>query len=186
MNCYQLRDKISPYLDTELTFSELQSFREHLDKCPPCAELTAEMERIRTALGESLPVSLSPDFVARLQSRLQAEIDRAPEWWRQLFAPRVGGFSPVHLGGLAAAAMAVMIIGISLFQSDSAPLVDPPKASGLSNPSTVIPAQPPPASPTPAPLMTSGTEDTTYHQVDSSRRDFSRQMRYVNQERSPR
>lgn len=186
MNCYQFRDKISPYLDTELTFSELQSFREHLAKCPHCADLTADMERVRAALGESLPVTLSPDFVARLQSRLEAEISRAPEWWRQLFTPRIRGFSPVHLGGLAAAAMALMIIGISLFQSDTAPLVDPPKASGLSNPSTVIPAQPPPTSPTLAPLMTSGSEDTTYRRADSSRRDFSRQMRYVNQEGSPR
>jgi anti-sigma factor RsiW len=185
MNCYQFRSKISPYLDTELTFSELQSFREHREDCPQCADMATQMERIRVALGESLPVTLSPDFVPQLQSRLQAEIHRNPAWWRKLLTPRVMGFSPVHLGGLAAAAMALMIIGISLFQPETAPLVDPPKASGLTNPSTVVPSQPSIPSPTQSPLLITGTGDTTLNQLDSSRRDFSRQIRYVNQERTP-
>jgi anti-sigma factor RsiW len=185
MNCYQFRLKISPYLDTELTYSELKSFREHLEKCPPCAELTARMEQMRSTLGEGIPVSLSPDFVARLQARLQTEIERDPVWWRELFTPRVMGFSPVQLGGLAAAAMALMIIGISLFQPESAPIVDPPRASGLSNPATAIP--PTPAIPTPIanPGIIVNSGDTTLNQLDSSQRDFSRQIRYVNQERSP-
>ncbi|MFC1618737.1 anti-sigma factor family protein [Candidatus Neomarinimicrobiota bacterium] len=185
MNCYQFRLKISPYLDTELTYSELQSFREHLENCPHCADMTTQMERIRVTLGESLPVSLAPDFVARLQSRLQTEINRDTDWWRKLLTPRVMGFSPIHLGGLAAAAMALMIIGVGLFQPESAPLVDPPKASGLSNPSTVVPSQLIPPTPTQSPLLTTSTGDTTLHQQDSSRRDFSRQIRYVNQERNP-
>jgi anti-sigma factor RsiW len=185
MNCYQFRLKISPYLDTELTYSELQSFREHLEHCSFCADLATQMEQIKRALGESPMESLSSDFVARLQSRLQTEIGREPAWWRQLAEPRVLGFSPIHFGGLAAAVMALMIIGISLFQPDAAPLVEPPKASTLSNPSTVIPSQPIIPSPGTRSLLTTGTRDTTLNRSDSSQRDFSRQIRYVNQERNP-
>jgi hypothetical protein len=49
----------------------------------------------------------------------------------------------------------------------------------------VIPSQLSPPPPTQSPLLTTGTGDTTLHQLDSSRRDFSRQIRYVNQERNP-
>jgi len=141
------------------------------------------MESIRVILGENLGASLSPDFVPRLQARLRAEINRTPAWWRQLATPRIMGFSPVSLSGIAAATLALFIIGASLLHQESAPLVDPPKGSLRQNPPAMIIPDPSGTPQTANPMLTTTPDDSVIHQRDSSRRDFSRQMKYVNQPR---
>ncbi len=183
MNCSQFRLKISPYLDSELSFTELKTFKEHPESCSHCAELMSDMESIRVALGEGLEASLSPDFVPRLQARLRAEINRMPSWWRQLATPRIMGFSPISLSGLAAAALALFVIGVSLFHQESAPLVDPPKSNLQGNPPAMMIPDPTGTTQTANPLLTTSPNDSVSNQRDSSRRDFSRQLKYVNQPR---
>ncbi|UCD39135.1 MAG: zf-HC2 domain-containing protein [Fidelibacterota bacterium] len=185
MNCSQYRFKISPYLDQELTFTELKMFREHLEGCPNCAELTLQMERTQVAMRDELQASLAPDFVPRLEARIRAEINRTPSWWRQMTAPRLVGFSPISLSGAAAAALAIVVIGVSLFLPDSAPLVDPPTSSTQNNPPVMMTRNSNPASQAANPLLTTTPQDSTPGQRDSVRRDFSRQMKYVNQGRRP-
>ncbi|UCH63790.1 MAG: zf-HC2 domain-containing protein [Fidelibacterota bacterium] len=183
MNCSQFRLKISPYLDSELSFTELKNFKEHSESCSSCAELVSNMEGIRLALVGSLDTSLSPDFVPRLQARLRAEINRAPSWWRQLATPRIMGFSPISLSGLAAAVLALLVIGVSLLNQESAPLVDPPKRSMGQNPPAMMIPNPSGTSQTASPLLTTSPNDSILDQHDSSQRDFSRQIKYVNQPR---
>ena len=183
MNCSQFRLKISPYLDSELSFTELKNFKEHSESCSYCAELVSNMESIRSALGVGLETSLSPDFVPRLQARLRAEINRAPSWWSQLATPRIMGFSPISLGGLAAAVLALLVIGVSFLNQESAPLVDPPKSSLHQNPPAMMIPNPVGTSQPASPLLTTTPNDSSLNQRDSSRRDFSRQIKYVNQPR---
>ena len=183
MNCSQFRLKISPYLDSELSFTELKTFKEHSESCSHCAKVMSDMENIRVALGEGLEVSLSPDFGPRLQARLRAEINRGPSWWRQLATPRIMGFSPISLSGMAAAALALLVIGVSLFHQESAPLVDPPKSNLQGNPPAIMIPDPAGTTQTANPLLTTSPNDSVSNQRDSSRRDFSRQLKYVNQPR---
>jgi len=183
MNCSQFRLKISPYLDSELSFTELKTFKEHPESCSHCAELMSDMESIRVTLGEGLEASLSPDFVPRLQASLRAEINRTPSWWRQLSTPRIIGFSPISLSGLAAAALALLVIGVSFFHQESAPLVDPPKSNLQGNPPAMMIPDPAGTTQTANPLLTTSPNDSVFNQRDSSRRDFSRQLKYVNQPR---
>ena len=180
MNCSQFCLHISPYLDAELSFTELKTFREHPGVCPPCRGLLARMEETTGILRDDLQVSLSPDFITRLQARLQAEAQRTPSWWRQLSVPRVMGFSPISLGGLAAAALALLVIGVSLFQPKSAPLVDPPAGASHGNPPAMIAPRSMGAPPAASSLHTTAPKDSLLDQRDSSRRDFSRQIKYVN------
>ncbi len=181
MNCSQFRLKISPYLDSDLSFTELKHFRKHSESCSRCAELVIEMESTRLTLGNGLETSLSPDFVPRLQARLRAEINRAPSWWHQLATPRIMGFSPISLSGLAAAALALLVIGVSFLSQESAPLIDPPKSSLRPDPPAMMMPNPAGTSPTASPLLTTSPNDSILDQRDSSRRDFSRQMKYVSQ-----
>lgn len=184
MNCSQFRKKISPYLDSELSFTETRDFKEHCEGCPHCAELIADMVRIRDVLQENRSVSLSPDFVPRLQARLRTEINRSPTWWQHLLTPRFGGLSPVSLSGMAAATLALFIIGISLFQQESAPLVEPPTgAAQIETPAVMIP-DPVGTSPAANPQLTASPIDSSFDQRDSIRRDYSPQIRYVDQPRS--
>ncbi|MFC1543050.1 hypothetical protein ACFL4K_00760 [Candidatus Neomarinimicrobiota bacterium] len=139
------------------------------------------MEKNRDVLGENLGVSLSPDFVPHLQARLRAEINRPPSLWQQVLAPRIGGFSPISLSGLAAATLALFIIGVSLFNQESAPLVSPPQGSMQSGSPTRTLPNPTGKLQTASPLLTTTPDDSVMNERDSSQRDFSRQIRYVDQ-----
>ncbi|MFB0515160.1 MAG: hypothetical protein ACETWG_00970 [Candidatus Neomarinimicrobiota bacterium] len=140
-----------------------------------------QMEGIKANLAKAIPASLAPDFVPRLQTRLRAEINRTPSWWRQLLAPRVMGFSPISLSGIAAAALALLVIGVSLFQPESAPLVDPPAGAPPNNPPAMMTPNPIGASGSTPALITTAPSDSLLDQRDSSRHDFSRKIKYVNQ-----
>ena len=180
MNCAQLRVKISPYLDSELSYSDLTAFKGHLAGCANCTELVTEMSGIKIALHESIDASLPPDFVTRLQHRLRAEVNRPQSPWRKLIEPRIGGFSPLSVGGLAAAALALAIIGVSLFTVESAPIVAPPTSSAQqASPPLINPLRPIPTSAT-SPVLTTAPGDSSRILRDSSRRDFSRQIKLVN------
>ena len=185
MNCAQLRIKISPYLDSELSFGELTTFKQHLSECADCMELITGMSHTKSALNRGIQVALSQDFVSRLQARLRAEANRPPSFWQQITAPRVRGFSPLALSGLTAAGLALLVVGASLFEENSAPLIDPPDSTTqTTTPFLITPGMTGPSSAT-APLLTVSPSDSSSHLRDSSRRDFSRQMKYVNTGRRP-
>ena len=145
------------------------------------------MEKNKVLMGEELQATLPSDFVLRLQERLRAELHRTPAWWREIMTPRIMGFSPVSLGGLAAAVLALMVIGISLFQSETVPLIDPPSGAQFSNPNS--PSMMVPSSTGPAPsagsVLTATSSDSIIYRQDSTQRDFTGKMRYVNQVDNP-
>ena len=180
MNCAQLLVKISPYLDSELSYTELTAFKGHMAGCDNCTELVTAMAGTKIALHDSIYASLPADFVTRLQHRVRAEVNRPQSPWRKLMEPRFGGFSPLSVSGLAAAALAVAIIGVSLFTVESAPIVAPPTSSAQqATPPLSAPPRPTPNPPT-TPVLTTAPEDSSTLLRDSARRDFSRQIKYVN------
>ncbi|UCH11201.1 MAG: hypothetical protein JSU61_04745, partial [Fidelibacterota bacterium] len=117
--------------------------------------------------------------------RLRAEINRSTPWYHQLMVPRIMGFSPISLSGMAAAALAIMVIGVSLFLPESAPLLDTPRSTVQNPPLPAMTGNPSGPSGASNPSLVATPTDTITHQYDSSRRDFSRQMRYVNQGQRP-
>lgn len=183
MDCSQFRLKISSYLDLELSFTEQKIFSQHDEDCSDCTELLAEIKRVKLALRRGISESLSPDFVTRLQERLRSEVDRKPAWWRRLTVPQRLGFSPVSLGGMVAAALAVVVLGVSLFQHESAPLVDPPQSAIQTGRPAMLAPNVLGANPTATPWLTTLPADSISNHRDSSRRDFSRQIKVVNQRR---
>lgn len=185
MDCSDFRVLASAFLDYELSFAKQKSLLRHLEDCEPCARILAQMQKIQLHLKQGVPVSLSPDFVARLQERLRADLNRRPAWWRGLFEPGASGFSPASLGGLAVAAMAMLVISLSLFQQEAAPLVEPAGQSLQAGPSLqLFPAQPGSAHSAGVADVSAGS-DSLLERRDSSRRDFSRQMKYVSQAGRP-
>ena len=183
MDCSHFRLKVSPYLDYELSFAEQKMFTQHGEACPECAEMLTRMEGLKLTLRQGVPTSLSPDFVSRLQERLRHEKNRQPSWWRQLTTPQSFGLSPVSLGGMAVATLAVLFLGVSLFQQESAPLVDPPRTSIQAGQPAMMVPNATGVDPASTPLLTTMPADSVSNRRDSSRRDFSRQMKYVNQNR---
>lgn len=82
-----------------------------------------------------------------------------------------------------AAALAVLVLGVSLFQHESAPLVDPPQSAIQTGRPAMLAPNVQGANATPTPLLTTSPDDSISNRRDSSRRDFSRQIKYVNQSR---
>ncbi len=185
MDCSDFRVLASAYLDYELSFAEQKTFLLHLEDCKPCARIVAHMQKIQLHLKGGMSVSLSPDFVARLQERLRTDLARRPAWWRRLIEPGASGFSPASMGGLAVAAMAVLVISLSLFHQETAPLVEPAGQSLQAGPALkLFPAQPGSINSAGVANVNTGA-DSLRERQDSSRRDFSRQMKYVSQAGRP-
>ena len=185
MNCSELRSRISELLDQELSYSDAQIFKGDLAGCEDCSEIHVRLEQMKLVLAEEPLVSLPPDFIQRLQIRLKEDMALKNSWWQQMLTPRMAGLSPLSMSGMALAAVVALIVGVSLFQIDTAPLVEPPRAvssrpvaptaGGFSPGGSVRP---------PIPVQAPATmTDSLHPQRDSSRRDFSRQMKLGNQNR---
>ncbi len=185
MDCSDFRVLASTYLDYDLSFAEQKSFLRHVEECEPCARILAHMQKIQLHLKQGASVSLSPDFVSRLQERLRADLARRPAWWRRLFEPGVSGFSPASMGGLALAAMAMLAISLSLFHQEAAPLVEPAGHSLQAGPSLKLSPSRPGSIHSAGVADFTTTTDSLLERRDSSRRDFSRQMKYVSQAGRP-
>ena len=110
------------------------------------------------------------------------DLAKGPTLWRRFTTPKVAGLSPMSLSGLVAATVSAVIIGVSLFQSEAAPLVAPPQsATGQLVPGGSATQ---PAAPLSRPVaIQSAAPDSLRQKGDSTRRDFSRQIKLVNQDR---
>ena len=184
MNCSELHSRVSELLDNELSYTDSQKFNQHLESCDDCSVLYAGMLSTKQVLSSPLPMSLSADFVSRLQEHIRAELARGPSLWQQITTPKVAGLSPMSLSGLALATVSALLIGVSLFQTETAPLVAPPaSATGQLVPGGAAgqPAQP--VSPLNQPMTAQSlVPDSLKQSHDSTKPDFSKRMKLVNQD----
>lgn len=185
MNCSELRSRISELLDQELSYSDAQIFQSHLAGCKDCSEIHVRLEQMKLVLAEEPLASLPSDFIKRLQIRLKEDMALKDSWWQQMLTPRMAGLSPLSMSGMAMAAVVALMVGVSLFQTDTAPLVEPPRAvSSHSEAPAAGGFSPGRSARQPIPVQAAApTADSLHLQRDSSRRDFSRQMKLVNQNR---
>jgi anti-sigma factor RsiW len=83
LTCRQLFERLSEFLDGELSEDACQRVRAHLGECAPCRTFFRTLEQT-VRLCEQLPSAPLPDDVRRdLQERLRAE-------WRRRFARSEG------------------------------------------------------------------------------------------------
>jgi hypothetical protein len=69
MNCSQIEEWLSPYLESSLSVDETRQVEEHLKGCRQCADLLEEMRSV-AALCQSYPtLELEPDFLERILLR---------------------------------------------------------------------------------------------------------------------
>ena len=84
MNCHRVQSLLSAYLDQELSSEERRLIRNHIFKCPVCAQCFEELSRIKKYLGSLEPprpqINLLDDF---LYCKLQVNdsVDTNPWIW---------------------------------------------------------------------------------------------------------
>ncbi|ATW23778.1 anti-sigma factor family protein [Candidatus Formimonas warabiya] len=137
MNCLDIQDLLSPYLDDVLTSEEILMVENHLEGCPSCRKDLAELKET-VALIQSIPeVPLPSDFSDQIHDLLtkvhedknrEMPLETGRKWWKKFAGPQ----------RIFVAAAAMIIIVLSLFGSD---LFQKPQQDGGQAPS-IMSAQP--------------------------------------------
>lgn len=88
MECREVRELYSPWLDGELSSSEAQAMREHLDECAACRAELALWEKLSLSLKDikeevPAPQGFSAGVMARIQE-LETPVVKRRRWWPDL------------------------------------------------------------------------------------------------------
>ena len=109
MNCREVRDLLSAFLDDELDPVRSREIEQHTATCSECAAAIENLRRVSTALRRDLPYHRAPDLLrARIAREVRGKVRvtgrvAAPRaWWRAL--PVAAGFVLVA-GGVWFAAL---------------------------------------------------------------------------------
>src|SRR5919199_2995346 len=111
MDCREFRNKHLGYVDQTLTDAEFVAMQAHLAECAACARHDTALRRGLLIFRNLPAVEPSPDFVSRLNARLQ-QINQSDARAAMYRGPGLGSFIAAAAGVLAAGFMAV-----SLFSS---------------------------------------------------------------------
>ena len=92
-SCIQIEERLSDYLDNALAPSERAEFREHVDACPRCAPLLAQVSHITTSLRELELAPAPPLLVSRILDQTLGPRKAKRDWlswipvlWQPRFA----------------------------------------------------------------------------------------------------
>lgn len=99
MRCKDFEERISDYLDEELSREETRRFERHMLTCPTCGKTLSGVLQVRQALSR-FGASRSPaSFKLRLSNCLQKEIARKRDAW----------IRPLVFGAALVAALAILL-----------------------------------------------------------------------------
>ncbi|MCE1248085.1 MAG: zf-HC2 domain-containing protein [Firmicutes bacterium] len=84
MNCHDIENRISAYLDNELSSDDRKQFEAHLTGCKACDLFADEMKQVDTLLLESTPPLPDEAYWAGFDAKLKEKVDKIPAkrpWW---------------------------------------------------------------------------------------------------------
>jgi anti-sigma factor RsiW len=109
MTCAERRGTLLAYLEGELGPAERAELETHLAGCAACGEALEAERRLSSQLASLPAVVPAGDFEARFHARLARE-EAAPRGLRAWLGRLLGPRGLVAAGGLAAAALAVVLV----------------------------------------------------------------------------
>jgi Putative zinc-finger len=108
MNCEEIKDLLSEYLDGELDQRERKLVEEHLENCPGCAEELDGLKDCLKNLGSLKNVEPPPDFLSQVHTRLEYQSAFKTAIKKIIFPIRFK--IPLEVAGLAAAAVLIVYL----------------------------------------------------------------------------
>ena len=118
MGCRRIQRLIVAFLDEELSPSQTETVRLHLEKCPTCTDQAALLGRTRPNPQKIAPPSIESGFWSPMETRLLTEIALQEE--RGLTAPTSQGWRVGPTVMLSYAALLLLAIGWGLASVQSA------------------------------------------------------------------
>lgn len=73
MNCLNMRDKLGPYVDDELSAIDAQRIRAHLDECNQCREEASVLRELAAAITQEATPEVPPTLWGTIEQRLARE-----------------------------------------------------------------------------------------------------------------
>jgi anti-sigma factor RsiW len=112
MNCQDCINRLSAWVDGELSVPEADRITRHLDTCPACRRHASQLQEITTAL-DHLPAPSAPSTLSRQTLKAYRMVMERPgmaDWWRSLNMVMRSAVCGAALGGLLCGA----VLGTSL------------------------------------------------------------------------
>jgi len=113
MDCKHCQEQLALYFYDDLAADPHARLEAHLNGCPACTDVAAELRRLHAALaGRPLP-EITPDMLVRCRLELEDALEREEHGWRALI--RSGfGLWPAGSALRVTAALAILLVGFSL------------------------------------------------------------------------
>jgi len=120
MNCNQVKDNLSSFVDNELNNDQTNAIKAHLIRCDECRQTRDELENMGQMIRQIPPTTTPPDFQFRVYSAIRRRestgYSRSFFRWQTLFLP-----------------IAAMVIGIFIGLSAAETPMDSPSATMSAN-----------------------------------------------------
>jgi anti-sigma factor RsiW len=108
MDCREFRNNHVAFVDDLLPAVKMDAMERHLEKCPRCSRRDSSIRRSLFLVRNLRPIEPSPDFMARLNARLE---DMGPasrvDVVSRPYLPSVGAFAAFAAGVAAVAYMTI-------------------------------------------------------------------------------
>lgn len=102
MECYNVREKLSEFIDNELDADQTNAIKAHLIRCPECKRARDKMEQMGQLIRHMPPVNTPSDFQFRVYSAIRRkELNHQKRWfsgWRAVLVPVTAMFIGIFIG----------------------------------------------------------------------------------------
>ena len=87
MNCHEVKELSSAYLDQKLAPSQISSFEKHLNVCASCREEVEGLRKTISLIGSLDEIETSPNFLVKLNAKLDRKKGIGGRIWDWFFEP---------------------------------------------------------------------------------------------------
>ncbi|MCH8011910.1 MAG: zf-HC2 domain-containing protein [Candidatus Marinimicrobia bacterium] len=125
MNCYEVRDIISSYIENELSIQSINQFDEHVNNCKNCDGTYLGVLSLITTLRSSPRITVSNRFNSKLQERINNVSIKTINPISHLFRDKlVFGFEPKYAFVSIIAVVAIIFLMVGLLPTNENPSLE--------------------------------------------------------------
>ena len=115
--CDDMRERMGAWLDGELSRSEFEEIRVHLESCPGCREERRQLEKLQASLQDLLVVAPANVSFEGFWPGVEARIKRRRPWYEDLPGWVRDLATPPRLAWAVPAVIVVLLLGIFSLES---------------------------------------------------------------------